>query len=286
MAMEAGMRYLRYDWLGAALGAVLPVAATVLTAWQRHGGVGLRSLVAAQAAEPLLWLIDTAPFVVAAFGWAVERQRKVVAAQQARIARVESQRRTSLEHAAADLSASALNLLGDVSSLGAASAQMTASVRGTIATMTALSQGATAVALAAETAAGRASEAAADPDATREQLLATLRSTGTGAKEIARIAQEQMDGIERVLAAMNQIHFATESSAEAAQEIADEARALAKRARELRISSGARPTARELAFEAAAASVVVASVAASAHASNEADRPSAADIDSALDAAL
>jgi len=234
------MRFLRYDWAGAALGVALPLAATALAAWGRHGSLGAAALASAQGAEPLLWLIDTAPFVMGAAGWAVERQRRTVAAQQAEIARLETQRRTTLERTAEELSGAALNLLEDVSALGAASAQMTASVRGTIETMTGLSQGATAVALAAETVAGRALDAASSPDRTRDELAATLRSAAGGAKEIARIAQEQMDGIDRVLAAMNEIHFATEAGADSAREIAAEARALARRASGARSASAGR----------------------------------------------
>ena len=228
------MRFLRYDWAGAALGIVLPLVATLLAAWNRHGTIGVDALAAVQAGEPLLWLIDTAPFALAVIGWGIERQRRVLAAQQERIAALELQRRISLDRTASELSGAALNLLDDVSSLGAASAQMTASVRGTIETMTALSHGATAVALAAETVAGRALEVASKPGTTTEELATTLRSAAGGAKEIARIAQEQMDGIDRILGAMNQIHFATETSTESAAEIGVEARALAKHARELR----------------------------------------------------
>lgn len=232
------MRFLRYDWAGTALGVALPLVATLIAAWDRHGNLGAAALGAVQSSEPLLWLIDTAPFVVGTLGWVVERQRRVVADQQARIARLELQRRVSLERTAAELSGTALTLLADVSALGASTAQMTASVRGTIETMTALSQGATAVALAAETVAGRALDAATKPESTADELAATLRSAAGGAKEIARIAQEQMDGIDQVLAAMNEIHFATESSAESAREVAAEARALAKHARELRGEPG------------------------------------------------
>jgi methyl-accepting chemotaxis protein len=201
--------------------------------------VSLNALGAVQQSEPLLWLIDAAPLVVGAFGWAMERQRRLVTSQQGRIRRLELQRRASVERTAAELSGTALKLLADVSSLGAASAQMTASVRAAIETMTAVSHGATAAALGAETVAGRALEAASKPSLTPEELTATLQSAAAGAKEIARVAQEQTDGVDKVLAAMNQIHFATETATESAHEIAAEARALANRARELRATMGA-----------------------------------------------
>jgi hypothetical protein len=232
------MKFVRYDWAGAALGLALPVGATLIAAWQRHGDLSLGSWSAVQRSEPLLWLIDVAPLVVGAFGWALERQRRLLASQQARIRRLELQRRTSLERTASELSGTALKLLADVSSLGAASAQMTASVRGAIGTMTAVSHGATAAALGAETVAGRALEAMSKPSPTVDDLTATLKSAAAGAKEIARIAQEQMDGVDQVLAAMNQIHFATESATESAHEIAAEARALASRAKDLRATTG------------------------------------------------
>jgi methyl-accepting chemotaxis protein len=232
------MRFLRYDWAGAAVGIALPFVATLIAAWDRHGDLGLAALGAVQGSEPLLWLMDTAPFVAGTLGWALERQRRLVAEQQERIARLELQRRVAFERTAAELSGTALTLLADVSALGASTAQTNASVRGTIETMTALSQGATAVALAAETVAGRALDATARRDPSAEELAATLRSAASGAKEIARIAQEQMGGIDQVLAAMNEIHFATESTAASAREVAAEARALAKHARELRGGPG------------------------------------------------
>ncbi|HET7755315.1 MAG TPA: hypothetical protein VFK85_15505 [Anaeromyxobacteraceae bacterium] len=239
------MRLLRYDWAGVALGVALPVVATLIAAWTRHGSVGIAALGAVQASEPLLWLMDTAPVVVGVAGWAIERQQRVVTAQQARINRLELQRRRSLDRSAVELSGTALNLLARVSSLGAASAQMTASVRGAIETMTALSHGATAAALAAETVAARALDAAAKESASADELAATLRGAASSAKEIATFAQEQMDGIDRVLAAMNEIHFATETSTESAHEIAAEARALARRAKSLRDGVGSRGEAAE-----------------------------------------
>jgi hypothetical protein len=228
------MRVLRYDWAGAALGVALPLVATLVAAWDRHASLGGSAIGAVQAAEPLLWLIDTAPLVLGRVGWAMERQRRLLAAQRVKIDRLEQQRRTSVERTAAELSGTAAHLLADVSRLGAAGARMTASLRETIETMTALSHGATAAALGAETVAGRALETASRAAPSEAELTAALKSAAVGAKEIARVAQDQMDGIDRVLAAMNEIHFATEASAKSTGEIGDAARALAKHAGDLR----------------------------------------------------
>jgi hypothetical protein len=224
------MRVLRYDWAGAALGLALPLVATLIAAWDRHGSLGGTALGAVQGTEPLL---DTAPFVLGRAGWAIERQRRLLAAQRVKIDRMEQLRRISVERTAAELSGAARHLLAGVSSVGAASARMTASLRETIETMTALSHGATAAALGAETVAGRALEVASRAAPSEAELSATLRSAAAGAKEIARIAQDQMDGIDRVLAAMNEIHFATEASTKSTGEIGDAARALAKHAGDL-----------------------------------------------------
>lgn len=227
------MRVVRYDWAGAVLGVVLALVATAIAALDLYGEAGVAAFLAAQRGEPLLWLVDTAPFVAGAFGWALERQRRVIAEQRATIAKLELQRRSGAERTAAEISRTALNLLDGVSALGAASARLTESVRGTISTMTALSHKATAVALAAETVAGRALDAASSAAAS-EELSAKLHGATAGAKEIAAIAQAQMDGIDQVLAAMNDIHFATEAAEQSAREIGDEAQALVDHAAELR----------------------------------------------------
>ena len=48
---------LRYALLGAAMGLLLPLAATFMEAALHHGGISLGSLEEAQASSPLLWLM-------------------------------------------------------------------------------------------------------------------------------------------------------------------------------------------------------------------------------------
>ncbi len=58
---------LRYAGLGAAFGAVFPVAATLLDVYWRSRTLTLDGILQAQAGQPLLWIIDTAPLFLGIF---------------------------------------------------------------------------------------------------------------------------------------------------------------------------------------------------------------------------
>ncbi len=63
---------------GAAFGLVFPVVATIIEMGIRGLEPGLAGVVVAQAGEPLLWIIDTAPFVLGAAGLLIGRRQELI----------------------------------------------------------------------------------------------------------------------------------------------------------------------------------------------------------------
>ncbi len=78
----------RYALFGAAFGAVFPVVATVVAASFQGVPLSLGGFLSTQANQPLLWIIDTAPFVLAAFSGLIGRR-------QAEIRRLQEGRRAA-----------------------------------------------------------------------------------------------------------------------------------------------------------------------------------------------
>ncbi|HFE39138.1 MAG TPA: HAMP domain-containing histidine kinase [Gammaproteobacteria bacterium] len=57
----------RYTLIGAAFGLCFPVLASLLDAWLLFEEISLRALIQSQSQNPLLWMIDTAPFFLGFF---------------------------------------------------------------------------------------------------------------------------------------------------------------------------------------------------------------------------
>ena len=139
----------RYAILGAVFGVAFPLIGTVIEAFTRGHGLGFGGLARAQAASPLLWIIDTAPFFMGTIASLVGRaQDQIVAVDEAR--------REGYTKTAAELFTAAQALLSTVSSFSSMTAETAASVRETTATMGSLGQTATKAALTAETVIGLA----------------------------------------------------------------------------------------------------------------------------------
>lgn len=81
-AVPASDPTLRYAILGAAFGALFPLAGTLLQMGLSGGGASADGVFAAQAGQPLLWIIDSAPFVLAALAALVGRRQHQVAKLQ------------------------------------------------------------------------------------------------------------------------------------------------------------------------------------------------------------
>jgi hypothetical protein len=63
----AGRETWRYTWIGAAFGVTFPIVATFLRALLSGMPLNLSTFVQVQLSDPILWIVDTAPFVLGAF---------------------------------------------------------------------------------------------------------------------------------------------------------------------------------------------------------------------------
>jgi methyl-accepting chemotaxis protein len=149
----------RYDWYGALIGLGLPLLGTAIEALRWQGSLGLAALRDAHLAQPLLWIMDTAPLVLGVLGRVIMEQQRTVVRQSEEIVRLELARRESFERTARELFHAAQGLLGNVSEFTGTTEETAASVRETTHTMNQLSQAASAAALTAETVIGLALQA-------------------------------------------------------------------------------------------------------------------------------
>ncbi|MFL5264722.1 MAG: methyl-accepting chemotaxis protein [Anaeromyxobacteraceae bacterium] len=228
------MKRMRYDLYGAGVGLLLPFVATLIVA--AHRGVGL---LEAQRADPLLWIMDTVPFVVGALGVILGRQQRALDAQARTIAAV-GEERDRLHRTAHEVLDAAHLLLGNATAFNATTMQTAASVRESTAKMTQLSLFATTAAVHAETVIGLAHAAAPGPDRHRSEretidaLSRTLAEAVALARDIAQVAQRQAEGIDAVLLTMNEIYLATEETQVSTTAVAAKARSLTDLALALR----------------------------------------------------
>jgi methyl-accepting chemotaxis protein len=172
------MKNLRYDWYGALAGAGLPLVGTVIEALRHFGSVAPAALLEAHLDQPLLWIMDTTPFVLGGLGKIIVRQHRDIVEKSEAIVRLEQEKRQAMHRTASELFSAARGLLGNVSAFRATTTQTAASVRETTATMNQLSQNASAAALTAETVIGLAlqsertsAEGLAQADAATRSLL-------------------------------------------------------------------------------------------------------------------
>jgi methyl-accepting chemotaxis protein len=177
------MKSQRYDLYGAVAGVGLPVLGTVIEALRTTGSIGPAALVAAATTQPLIWIMASAPFMLAGLGLFIVRQTSRLGEQSGEIARLEAARRDALTRTANELIHAAQGLLGNVSAFTSTTAETAASVRETTATMSHLSQTATAAALTAETVIGLAEQA----ERTAERELKQAEASGA---ELVQLADE------------------------------------------------------------------------------------------------
>ncbi len=221
------MKRIRYDAWGAAAGAGLPLLGTVLEALGHLGSVAPAALVRAHLGQPLLWIMDTAPFVLGGLGRIIVRQHHellrqsdALVRQSQTIAALEQARRESFESTAREVAGAAQALLGSVSEFTALTAEVAASAREATALVSQVSSDATSAALVADEVIGLA--ARSDRTGEAEAMERSVAS----AREIARVARRQEGAIERVHAAMTGIARAAEGSAASTHAVEQEARAL------------------------------------------------------------
>lgn len=184
------MKKPRYDWYGAAAGAGLPLVATIIEAATTLGSVSPGALWRAHLAEPLLWIMDTTPFVLGALGRvignqhdAIVRASEALVRQSQALVGLEQARREGFERTAKELAGASQGLLGSVSAFTETTAEAAAGVRETAEAMDELSQSAASAALTAETVIGLAVHSAR----TSEEGIRDAASQG---EELARLADE------------------------------------------------------------------------------------------------
>jgi len=236
------MKSHRYDVYGAVAGAGLPVLGTVLEALRETGSVAPAALITAATTQPLVWIMGSAPFVLAGLGLLIVRQTSRLGEQAVEIVRLETARREALTRTAGELFHAAQGLLGNVSAFTSTTAETAASVRETTATMTHLSHTATAAALTAETVIGLAEQA----ERTAERELKQAEASGAELVELADEVRGLSTKIETLNARMRDIFEVSGVMAYAA----DRSQKLAEGvAREAERAGPAAPGLRDLAVE-------------------------------------
>jgi methyl-accepting chemotaxis protein len=243
------MRRLGYDWWGAIVGAGLPIVATLIEAFRQFGSLAPEAILRAHLGQPLLWIMDTTPFVLGAIGKVVDRQHRdlvrqgeEIVRQSDEIVRLEAARRESFDRTATELFHAAQGLLGNVAAFTRTSGEAAASVRQTTATMHQLSQAASSAALTAETVIGIALAA----ERTSAQGLEHAEASGGALLQLA----EEVRALSRQIEALNARMRDLYDVAGIVSEVAEGAERLAAAAEE--IASGAGERAGELAPLAAA----------------------------------
>jgi len=218
----------RYAIYGVVAGLGLPAAGTLVSAWLHRGSILPAVLGATHLADPVLWILDTAPLVLGALGLVIGRQHDALRAQHEEILRVERSRRDGFERAAAELSKRSRGLLGSVSSFTASTAETAAGVRATTATMGQLSRTATAAALTAETVVGLAQES----DRAAAEGLRTAEGSSAALLDLA----DRVHGLSRRIAGLNdrmrdifEVATAWDRLAASSRELAGKAREEARR---------------------------------------------------------
>ena len=208
----------RYLVFGALAGIFFPVVATLIEAQINHGG----NVAAAQGGSPLLWLIDTAPVILASLAWMVGRR-------QDQVMELEEWRSRAYSRTALDLSAAARELFQSVSAFSAMTADTAASVQEVTQTMTALSHTAMRAALTAETVIGLAQKSARSS----EEGLRAVEATSAGMMQLAEDVNGWASRTEILSGKMRDVFGMAEAMgqiAERSQAIAEEAHTEAERA--------------------------------------------------------
>jgi methyl-accepting chemotaxis protein len=183
-------RDLRYDWYGALIGLGLPLVGTVIEALHLYHSLSPAALWRTHLGQPLLWIMDTTPFVLGLLGRIILTQHSTLVRQsdqlfeasQALIA-MELARRESYEGTAGRLFHAAQGLLGTVSDLTAINGDVADSARQVTAALSGLSQAASAAALTAETVIGIAVQ-------TERASEGGLRQAEASGAELLRLVDE------------------------------------------------------------------------------------------------
>ena len=240
---------IRYDVYGALVGVGLPLVGTLIEALHHFGSVAPAALVRAHAGQPLLWIMDTTPFVLGGLGRVIVRQHQDLLAksgeivrQSDEIVRLEQVRRESFDRTARELSHMAQGLLGNVAAFTATTTEAATSVRETTEAMKQLSQSAT-----------RRGAHRRDRDRPRARSRSGRAPTGlrqaeTASEELLRLA-EQVRGLSRRIEGLDERLRGVLEAAELVGRVSDRADEVADRAAEVAGGPASADALREIAAQ-------------------------------------
>ncbi len=103
--------------LGVLTGLLCVLVGTAISALTRTGELSLAALLAAQASDPVLWVVDAAPFILGTLGWFMDRGRGAVQRRNTEILRLERSRREIARRTAKEVFRRAQALLAGVEQL-------------------------------------------------------------------------------------------------------------------------------------------------------------------------
>jgi methyl-accepting chemotaxis protein len=211
----------RYALYGALFGLLFPLTGTIVHALDGGFGLGVGGLLRAQRST-LLWIVDSAPLVLAVFAsFAGRRQDQILA--------MDAARRENYLRTASELFSAAQALLSNVSSFSSMTAETAASVRETTATMGQLGHTATQAALTAETVIGIALRG---ERASKEGLSAVEGSLGEMLKlaDEVRALSQKIEGLNNRMRDIFEIASVVNYVADRSQKLAESAEAKAEQA--------------------------------------------------------
>jgi methyl-accepting chemotaxis protein len=211
----------RYALYGALFGVLFPLVGTFVEAVAHGYGLSPSGLLRAQG-SPLLWIVDTAPFVIAVFA-------SLAGLRQDRILAIEESRRDGYLKTASEVFGAAQALLSTVSSFSSMTAETAASVRETTATMGQLGHTATQAALTAETVIGIARQGEHASTAGLVALESSLGEMSKLADEVRALSQK-IEGLNNRMRDIFEIASVVSYIAERSQRLSDEAAVQAQKA--------------------------------------------------------
>ncbi len=179
-----------YGFYGVLFGVAFPLFGTLLQAllFDASGSGFLTGIGHAQGL-PLLWIVDTAPFVFGLMGYVAGKREDQFRA-------IEGAKREQLRTTAAELFTGAKSLLSTVSSFSSMTTQTAASVRETTTTMEQLGQTAARAALGAETVVGLT-------NSTKKSSEDGLQEIKLSIGELAKLS-EDVRGLAKSIEGINQ----------------------------------------------------------------------------------
>ena len=81
----------KYTLLGTLFGCLFPILASFIQSWKQVGAINWETIVVTQATDPLLWIIDTAPFFLGLFAYFIGKEMDIIHQKNEEILRMNQQ---------------------------------------------------------------------------------------------------------------------------------------------------------------------------------------------------